>query len=587
MGDIAIPNPGFPPRRIRDRVVDRDLHKDALVPEIASRGEQGLLLCAIGIVAFGGLDWLLRNPEPALLSAVKLAQLFFLVVAGIALRTTQRRDRILFAIGIALAALYLGTPVSGALIGDFTTAPLVFCVLAIASASLLPWGIRAQACSLLPVAVVVSWSLLRGRGLGIPLDTTALTTLVFALGCSLFLASQTETQRLLQAQVDETEQALRESEARRAAVVSTALDGMLVADETGVIVEFNRAAEWMFGVQREEALGKSLGELLLPERLRKTKAAAWTTLLASSEGSTNGAAEELTARRADDSEFPAEFTVARSEWRGRPILVVQVRDISRRRSIEDELRRLQRDLEGTVQSRTSQLDLANKELETLAYSVSHDLRTPLRTIEGFAEILVSEHQRELGAEADEHLHRIRDAAKRMSQLLNGVLALSRVVRGDLRPEPVDLSRLAAQVVAERRAREPDRDIEVQIEDGLSTFGDPRLLRSLLEHLVGNAFHYTRDSARARIDIGERDGEFFVEDNGCGFDPAYAGKLFQPFTRLHEDRDHEGCGIGLATVARIARRHGGSVRAEAAVDRGATIYFRLPRGEAGTPPTSVA
>lgn len=587
MGDIAIPTPLFPPRRPLARVVDRDSHKDALVPEIASRGAQGLLLCAVGIVAFAGLDGLLRSSEAGLLWAIKIAQLAVIVAAWVALRTTRRRDFVLFVIEVALAALYLGTTVSGALVGDLASAPLVFCALAIASASLLPWGIRAQAISLLPIAVVVASSLLRGRSVGIPLDATALTTLTFALGCSLFLASQTETQRLLQAQVDEAERALRESEARRAAVVSAALDGMLVADEAGVIVEFNRAAEWMFGVHREHALGESIVEFLFPERLRKARTAAWTALMDSKEGAVSGAVEETTARRVDDSEFPAEFSVARSEWRGRPILVVQVRDISRRRSIEDELRCLQRDLEGTVQSRTSQLDLANKELETLAYSVSHDLRTPLRTIEGFAEILASDHRKELGAEADEHLHRIRDAAKRMSQLLNGVLALSRVVRGDLRPEPVDLSALAAEVVAERRAREPDRDIEVQIEDGLSTYGDPRLLRSLLGHLIGNAFFYTRESARARIDIGERDGEFFVEDNGCGFDPAYAGKLFQPFTRLHEGRDHDGCGIGLATVARIARRHGGSVRAEAAVDRGATIYFRLPRAEAAIPPTSVA
>jgi PAS domain S-box-containing protein len=250
-------------------------------------------------------------------------------------------------------------------------------------------------------------------------------------------------------------------------------------------------------------------------------------------------------------------------------------DITERKGNEDRIRRLNEEL----QVRAGQLAVANKELEAFAYSVSHDLRAPLRSIDGFSRILLEEYRDRLDAEGRDALGRVCAATQRMDRLIDDLLTLSRVTRSEMRLQTVDMSRLAREVLHDLREREPDRTIEGKIAEGLSARADRNLMRVVLENLLGNAWKFTSGRTPASIEFGaterERPRVFFVRDNGAGFDMAYAGKLFGAFQRLHRADEFPGTGIGLATVQRILHRHGGRIWAEAAPEKGATFFFTLP------------
>jgi PAS domain S-box-containing protein len=253
-------------------------------------------------------------------------------------------------------------------------------------------------------------------------------------------------------------------------------------------------------------------------------------------------------------------------------------DIEAVKQAEEKVRQLNTELEQRVRDRTAELATANRELEVFAYSVSHDLRAPLRSIDGFSRILLQDYAAKLDDEGRDSLHRICAATQRMAQLIDDMLDLSRASRGELRRERVDLSALARAAIADLRQIEPGRVVEVSIADGLMAEGDPLLLRAVAENLLGNAWKFTGKRAQARIEFGalppEEGAGYFVRDNGAGFDPTYAGKLFGPFQRLHNSSEFPGTGIGLATVQRIVNRHGGHVWAEGHPDAGATFYFTL-------------
>lgn len=245
---------------------------------------------------------------------------------------------------------------------------------------------------------------------------------------------------------------------------------------------------------------------------------------------------------------------------------------------EEALRDLNETLEHRVQARTRELAAANRELESFSYSVSHDLRAPLQVIDGFARALESRHGDRLDGQARHYLDRICENTRQMGQLIDDLLNLARVTRAELRPESADLALVAQRVVAQLHQRFPQRSVQVEIERPLPCRCDPRLLAIVLENLIGNAWKFTAKVPMARIRIGRQvsDGraEFFVADNGAGFDMAYADKLFNAFQRLHNESEFEGTGIGLATVHRIVTRHGGRVRAESVPGEGSTFYFTL-------------
>ncbi len=227
-------------------------------------------------------------------------------------------------------------------------------------------------------------------------------------------------------------------------------------------------------------------------------------------------------------------------------------------------------------------DVANRELEAFSYSVAHDLRSPLRSIDGFSQALLEDYGDKLDAEGKTHLGYVRESAQQMAQLIDDLLALSRVSRGELQRERTDLATIARIVMARLQKREPDRKIVLVVPTELVAVGDARLLGIVLENLLGNAWKFTSTQPTARIELGHlfEAGRqvYFVRDDGAGFDMAYAEKLFGAFQRLHSVKEFEGTGIGLATVARIVHRHGGRVWAEGEVGRGATFYFTLEESQ---------
>jgi signal transduction histidine kinase len=254
------------------------------------------------------------------------------------------------------------------------------------------------------------------------------------------------------------------------------------------------------------------------------------------------------------------------------------REVEARAAAQGEILRLNAELEETVRRRTEQLTVAVQELESFCYSVSHDLRAPLRAIHGFSQALAGDFSEALPEQAHRFLSRIMASAARMEQLIEDLLNLSKVHRSDLSRQRVDVSQLVREVAASVRAAEPARTVEIEIWNDLEAFADARLLRTALENLLGNAWKFTSKAKHARIEIGSMSADekkvFYVRDNGAGFDMRYASKLFGVFQRLHRMDEFPGTGIGLATVARIVARHGGRIWAEGRVGQGAAFYFTL-------------
>lgn len=241
-----------------------------------------------------------------------------------------------------------------------------------------------------------------------------------------------------------------------------------------------------------------------------------------------------------------------------------------------EVHQLNITLEERVRVRTAELEATNRELEAFSYSVSHDLRAPLRTIDGFSLALEEDYTDAVDATGRDYIHRVRTGVQRMGQLIDALLQLSRITRGDITREPVDMSTMASSVAVNLREEYPGRDLNISIESGLQVEADPKLLRIALENLLGNAAKFTSKLDRPEIHFGldKEKQAYFVRDNGAGFDMFYAEKLFNAFNRLHGDKDFKGSGIGLATVARVIRRHHGRIWAEARVNYGATFYFTV-------------
>jgi len=376
-----------------------------------------------------------------------------------------------------------------------------------------------------------------------------------------------------------SERRLHEAELHYRSLVELAPVG-IARHANGVIEYANPELARIYGVgSPDELVGRSSSELVLPgdgERVAGCAAELHTT---------PGATEPKVCRlrRDDGSEAFVEVHAVALREGERVIEQVLVRDVSEARRAAAALRELNETLEDKVRRRTAALAAANEELEAFSYSVSHDLRAPLRAMAGFSAILRADHAG-LPAEAVALLARIEAAAMRMSALIEALLRLARVSRHAMRKTHVDLSRLADEIAAELVAANPARKIDVRIAPNLYAQADPTLMHVALQNLLGNALKYSAKQPCARVEFGAETvaGErvHYVRDNGVGFDMQHIDQLFRPFQRLHTGREYEGTGIGLATVARIVRRHGGRIWAEATPDRGATFRFVLPDEDDG-------
>jgi PAS domain S-box-containing protein len=376
--------------------------------------------------------------------------------------------------------------------------------------------------------------------------------------------------------VDITERKRAEEQLRL--VVESAPNALVMTDARGQIVLVNQQTERLFGYRREELIGQPV-EILVPERFRGRHPQYAAGFVAHPETRPMGAGRDLHGRRKDGSEFPVEIGLSPVRTKDGLQVLASIVDITERKRGEEALRRLHAELEQRVEERTTELAAANRELEAFSYTVSHDLRAPLRHVMSFVEML----DKSAGASLDEKGRRyvriISDAARRMGSLIDDLLALSRIGRTAMNETAVDLGLVVDEARQELGTETEGRSIQWQIGPLPVVLGDRMLLRSVLVNLLSNAVKYTRQRQPARIEVGaeEADGEVicFVRDNGAGFDMRFADKLFGVFQRLHRVEEFEGTGIGLASVRRIIHRHGGRTWAEGAVDRGATFYFALP------------
>lgn len=283
-------------------------------------------------------------------------------------------------------------------------------------------------------------------------------------------------------------------------------------------------------------------------------------------------------RRKDGSSIEVEVVSHALDWRGRPARLVLANDITIRRQAEADLIELTETLEQKVVERTAQLSAVNSELEAFAYSVSHDLRAPLRSIDGFSQALQEDYAPHLDAEGQRYLQRVRAATQRMGLLIDDLLGLARVARSTVQRREFDLADLAEEIATELAARDTERQCTFTIARPLPVNADPGLLRVVMQNLLDNAWKFSSKKQTSEIEIGllndVEEPVIFVRDNGAGFDMQYADKLFGAFQRLHAMQEFDGTGIGLALAQRIIHLHGGAIRAEAEVNKGATFYFTL-------------
>jgi PAS domain S-box-containing protein len=370
------------------------------------------------------------------------------------------------------------------------------------------------------------------------------------------------------------QQAVRESEERLALVVAATHDGIYDEDVTTGHVWTNPRCRALLGDGDDPARWYCR----VDERDRARVNASFAAAVAERRPTWEG---EYRVTRPDGSVVHvADRASVHYDPDGRPTRIVgALCDITARKDAEERLRQSNVELEERVRNRTAGLVEANEEMAAFSYSISHDLRAPLRAIDGYGSLIEDEHGRELSPRVADFLHRMREAARRMARLIDDLLVLSRVGRTAIADEEVDLGALAERVVHDLREGEPARTVHVSIAPGLVARGDRGLLGVVMQNLIENAWKFTSKHAEARIEIGrERVGDveaFFVRDDGAGFDPEHGNRLFRPFERLHRVDEFPGTGIGLATVHRVVTRHGGRVWATGAIERGATVWFTLP------------
>ena len=362
--------------------------------------------------------------------------------------------------------------------------------------------------------------------------------------------------------------------------IETVLDTIgalvVVMNDKGEIIRFNRACEQLTGYRFGEVRGRHVWDfLLLPDEAKGVKE-VFHKLRAGHFPNTHENCWVTRTGEARDIAW-SNSALVNDDGSVESIIATGI-DITERKQAEEELAEYQENLEELVEERTREVKAINRELEAFSYSVSHDLRAPLRSIEGFSQALEEEYESLLDERGLNYLRRVRTGVKRMGHLIDDLLNLSRITRSEMHMGVVDMSRIAQQIIEHLSEVEPEREVDFVIQPDITTRGDIKMLRIALENLLGNAWKFTTKQPRAHIEFGRKliEGKetCFVQDNGAGFDMAYKDKLFGPFQRLHSNTDFEGTGIGLATVQRIIQRHGGSIWASSEPDKGTTFFFRL-------------
>lgn len=383
----------------------------------------------------------------------------------------------------------------------------------------------------------------------------------------------------------------KEAETRKlrlAAIVESSDRAIISKDLSGTILSWNHAAEQLYGYLEAEVVGKSISIIIPPESKQELR----LFLTEVAEGRVVNR-HETSRLRKDGSRVDVSLIISPLRNSQGQIIGASTiaSDISERKRTQDIIYKLNQELEQRVHERTAELQATNKELEAFTYSVSHDLRAPLRHIAGFSNMIAEEYSESLPTEARHYLQRIQDGIRRMGQLVDDLLSLTRIGRHELRAQVTGIESIVKDVIAELAPDLEKREVEWKVGELPYVEADPALLRVVFQNLLANAVKYTRPRQKAVIEVGktEIDGQqfMFVRDNGVGFDMKYADKLFGVFQRLHRSEDFEGTGVGLAIVQRVVQKHGGRIWAEAELDKGATFYFDVKAAPAKTPGKKLA